>query len=331
QHLGELKEGAELAAPKPKDVIPMQREDASKAPPLSTIVLLEEFEHAAKRVMAQRAWTYVSSSSNNEETLQGYKNIWSSLKFRPRVLRNVTTVDPSTSVLSQRCRIPVFIPPTGVVGSVHPDGELLLSRAAARSGVHYCVSSATTKSHEAITERFEAEKREAGAAAAAAAAADQCCLFFQLYVNADRKITQEKLREVQRLGYKGLFLTVDTNVIGKRWQDRKMQALELLDAGLNDGVEIGGRPAAGTISISLNWDDIAWIRESWPGPLVLKGIQHADDAKRALDIGLQGVYLSNHGGRQMRSAPSSFETLLDIREQYPEVMEQMEVFVDGGF
>jgi len=228
-----LKEGAEIAAPKPKDVIPMQRDDASKAPPLSTIVLLEEFEHAAKCVMAQRAWTYVSSSSNNEQTLRGYKDIWSSLKFRPRVLQNVTTVNPATSILSQPCRLPIFIPPTGVVGSVHPDGELLLSRAAARSGVHYCVSSATTRSHEAIAERFEAEKREAGSAA------DTCCLFFQLYVNADRKITQEKLREVQRLGYKGLFLTVDTNVIGKRWQDRKMQALELLDAGLNDGVEIG--------------------------------------------------------------------------------------------
>lgn len=132
-------------------------------------------------------------------------------------------------------------------------------------------------------------------------------------------------------------------MLGKRTADRRLQAEEALSLGVSvesvpqasEGENpytpgAGGRVVAGRVSARTTWDDLKWIREAWQGPIVLKGIQCAEDAKLAVEYGCQGILLSNHGGRQLHTAPSSLTTLLEIRTYCPEVLEKLEVYVDGG-
>lgn len=330
-----------------------EKQSPSQLRPLVSNVILDDFEEVAKKVMPDRTWTYVSSSAQNHGNLQRYRKQWQRVHFRPRVMRDVTTVDTTASMLGYKSRIPVFICPTGLVGSVHKDAELVLARAAARTGIHYCVSTASTRPLEEIAAAFNAER------AKTKQSHEQCGqLFFQLYVHTDQNVTRNLIERAKRSGFKGLAITVDTPIIGKRIEDRRMQALELIEAGLMDesgdgqGVgqsqtrtsassgwgdaeedkpKIGGRVAPGVLSSSLKWDDLKWIRELWGGPIVLKGIQTADDAQLALDLGCQGIWLSNHGGRQLQYAPNSLETLIEIRQRCPQILDKLECFLDGGF
>lgn len=216
----------------------------------------------------------------------------------------------------------------GLMGMFHSDGEAALAKASKKRGVGYLVSNATSKSHSEIKQAWDE--------AESASNSDEGALFFQFYVPTDRKKAIATVVHARELGYKGLFITVDTPAVGKRVADRRLQARESLADGLADLVPkepattSGGRAARGFLSTSLNWEDIKWMREHWPGPIVVKGIQTAADAKIAADLGLQGIYLSNHGGRQLGSAPSAVRTLENIRFQCPEVFDKLEVFADGG-
>jgi L-lactate dehydrogenase (cytochrome) len=166
-------------------------------------------------------------------------------------------------------------------------------------------------------------------------------LFFQLYVPIDRSKAKSLIQRVKAAGYQSLWITVDTSTLGKRTADRYLQAQEALDQGVpettrdaaaeNDfGPAFGGRPVPGYLDPGLSWQDLAWISHEWNGPIVLKGIQTVEDVKLAVQHGVQGVLLSNHGGRQIHSAPSALMTLLEIRTYYPEAFDKLEIFVDGG-
>lgn len=310
---------------------------SSSLPNLATRVTLDDFHDVAKAILPGRAYIYASSASNNERRVQHYNTVWSRLFFRPRIMRNVSIINPTTHMLSFKSRYPFFIAPMGLVGTVHAEGELALARAAAQRGIHYCISTAATKSHEEVITSFRKEQK----ILETVNGEHQSEPFFQLYVNSQRHVTQELLRKIRRLGYKGLLITVDTPVIGKRNADRELQAREMVAAGLDDKAAApvpaqktrveGGRAPPGVLSSSLNWNDLVWIRKEWDGPIVLKGVQCAADVKMAADAGVHGVYLSNHGGRQLRDAPSSLHTLLETRALYPEVLGKIEIFVDGGF
>lgn len=238
-------------------------------------------------------------------------------------------------MLSHDCRYPFFIPPMGLVGTVHPDGELAFARASARCGIHYCVSTATSKLHEEIMQCFISEQKSV--AANSNSAIPPANLFFQLYVHSRVDVTVNLLRRIRALGYDGLFITVDTPVIGKRTADRRLAAREMLEASPAENstdspeeVE-AGRVPPGVLSQTLSWDDLAWIRKEWRGKMVIKGVQSGEDVRLAAQHGVDGVYLSNHGGRQLQYAPSSLDTLLDIHETCPDVLRRVEVYVDGGF
>jgi L-lactate dehydrogenase (cytochrome) len=306
---------------------------ADGIPPLITRVMVDDFQEVAKPLLSDRSYLYVNDYSSLDDRIQRYGQAWSGLTFRPRVMRNVETVNPAWQMLSHRCRYPFFIPPMGLVGAVHEDGELAFASGAASKGVHYCVSTAATQTHEAIMENFNTTQAQSGMVG-------QSELFLQLYVHSQPEVTMEFLRRARALGYKGLFITVDTPVIGKRIADRRLQARELVEVGITDlnaapaleeKPKAGGRVRPGVISMTLNWDDLIWIRKEWSGPIVLKGIQSAADAKMALDLGCQGIYLSNHGGRQLQDAPSSLETLLEIRTMNPEILGRLEIYCDGSF
>ncbi|KAF2095013.1 mitochondrial cytochrome-like protein b2 [Rhizodiscina lignyota] len=341
QCLGKLT-GNPSALAQPKKSTTGNTGSENEIPPIVSMVMTHDFEPVAKALLSDRAFTYVHSFSSLEDRINSYHRTWSSLSFRPRVMRNVEHVNSTRCMLSHQSRFPFFIAPMGLAGSMHSDAERVVARGAAQKATHYCVSTSATLTHDVIMESFRTAQAESNMR-------DRSQLFLQLYVNSNQKITQDFLRRARALGYKGLFITVDTHILGKRIQDRRLQSRELIEAGIterpvgnlvSDGKDgkakdgrpqTGGRSRPGVISQALNWDDLKWIRKEWDGPIVLKGIQSAADAKMAYDTGCQGIYLSNHGGRQLQDAPSSLETLLEIRSMAPEILGRMEIYCDGSF
>ena len=222
----------------------------------------------------------------------------------------------------------------GTLGNAHPGAEPLLVRGATRKGLHTVISTATSKSLEDIMDAHMDEQRQLNNQSSSK-------LFFQLYVPIDRTKAKSLIQRVKAAGYQSLWVTVDTSTLGKRTADRYLQAQEALDQGVREtardaaaendfGPAFGGRPVPGYLDPGLTWEDLAWITQEWDGPIVLKGIQTVEDVKLAVQYGVQGVLLSNHGGRQIHSAPSALMTLLEIRTYYPEAFDRIEVYVDGG-
>lgn len=304
------------------------------SPHINLCVKLDDFEAVAQGNISKQAFTYISSAA---DTLQSHNDNlaqWSKVTFIPRVLRDVTRVNLSTSMFGQPCAMPFFIAATALAGLTHPDGEAGLARAAAARSIHYSPSTYTSVPYRKIVECHEktAASRQQEA---------NSHLFLQLYVQSSKQKTLTLIREARRCGFRALMITVDTPCVGNRDDDRRLKAQEALDLGvtvpplppkeLDDG-EVKVFPGSNStgLSRSLNWDDLKWIREAWGGPIALKGIQSAEDAKLAMDAGVEAVYLSNHGGRQLHSAPSCLVTLLRIRQHCPEVLQRCEVFVDGG-
>lgn len=162
--------------------------------------------------------------------------------------------------------------------------------------------------------------------------------FFQLYVNKDRAKTEALLTHLRSLKtVTAIFVTVDAPVAGKREADERVRADESLNTPMG-GAKAGndkkggglGRIMGSYVDPSLSWDDLAWLRRHWHGPIVLKGVQGAADAKRAMQEGLQGIVLSNHGGRSLDTSPPAILILLELQRCCPEVFDHMEVYVDGG-
>lgn len=341
KHLGPLKSGSESSLQQPV-LASKQTSNEDETPDVSLMTQLNDFEAAAKPALSPRSWIYASSSANSGLSLANNIASWTKLSFRPRIMRDVANVTTETSILRQKSRFPFFVSPMGTLGVVHSDAELELVRGVVRSGVSWVLSTASTKTPEEVMGVYKEEQQKCGNASPS-------ILYFQLYVHVERKNTQALLKRVQDLGFKGLFITVDTAVIGKRTADRRLQAQEAIDAGVADETDTlrnqtdkttedndtfappaPARPRPGQITPSLNWNDLKWIREVWKGPIVLKGIQTVDDALLAVEHGVDGILLSNHGGRQLHTAPSALETLLEIRMYAPQVIQKVEVFLDGG-
>ena len=160
--------------------------------------------------------------------------------------------------------------------------------------------------------------------------------FLQLYVNSDRRKSTQLLQKARELGVKAIFVTVDAHVPGKREADERIASENISSpisgsASGNDKKGGGlGRLMGQYLDQTLNWDDIPWIRETSKLPIVIKGIQTAADAKKALDYGCEGIFISNHGGRSLDTVQPSILTLLELHKICPEVFHHMEVYVDGG-
>jgi L-lactate dehydrogenase (cytochrome) len=211
----------------------------------------------------------------------------------------------------------------------HEDGELCLARGAARKNIPYCVSTYASISHQDLMAELQSQgKGKSG------------CLFFQLYVARQKERTLELIALARALGFRALVITVDTPVVGKREEDERYQAEVEYDMGADRPRTADPSPASGDLavlrgvhSVSLNWRDLQWIREAWgdAGHVIVKGIQTAEDAKRATAIGVDGIYLSNHGGRQIDDGPSAIRTLLEIRAYCPEILSsKTKIYLDGG-
>lgn len=302
---------------------------------ISLCMSLYDIESAAKRLISKPAWIYYNSAADGLGALENNALDWRKITLRPRLMRDVRRISTSQKALNSTLNFPFFIAPAARAGLAHEDGELCLARGAARKGIGYCVSSVASFPHNDISNAFYQHHNDHGA------------LWFQLYIANEKSVTMERIQSAIDGNYSALIITIDSPVIGKREEDERYR-IEVSAESLSNSFT-GARtqepplappiqeddplPLRGVHSSTFNWDDLSWIRSIWHhGPIVLKGIQTAEDAVLAYRHNLNGIYLSNHGGRQCDDTPSSIATLLEIRKFYPGLIQDpnFEIFLDGG-
>lgn len=267
-----------------------QQEQADSAlPALHTLISAGDFHEVASRALSPKTWAFYSSAATDLITHHQNKALLRRIMIQPRILRDVRRVDFARTILGHRSDAPFFISPAAMARLAHPDGELALARAAAAERVIQCISNNASYPLGHIVASGDPGQP----------------FFFQLYVNAERDKTTELLRKARDLGIKAIFVTVDAPVPGKREADERIAAGAIQSAisgatSANDKKGGGlGRLMAQYIDKSLTWGDLAWIKETSGLPIVLKGVQNVADARKAADYGVDGILLSNHGGRSL--------------------------------
>lgn len=288
---------------------------------------LYDIEAQARQKLSGRAFTYFSSTAEDCSSMQADIKDWSSIRFRPRILRNVLSLDMSRNIMGWKSSLPFFIAPTALVKLADPEGELCLLKGAAKMRIPYCVSTLASIGHEPLCNAWQKDM------------SSSTCLFFQLYVAKEEEKARGTIRMAKRLGYRALVITVDTPVVGKREDDEREKLQKDFETGVASDADLeeqnfaGNKPVLrGVNSCTLNWQDLKWIKDEWgnQGPIVIKGIGAAEDAKLAHSMGIRHIYLSNHGGRQMASGPSAVSTLVEIGHFFPEVLQDCKIYLDGG-
>lgn len=319
--LGSVKEGTASQLEEKKEAKPALQ--PGQIPPLSTVLNLNDFEVIGKQVLKPTAWAYYSSGADDEVTMRENSNVYGRIWFRPRILRNVANIDFSTNLLGMKSSMPIYITATALGKLGHPDGEKNLTIAAGRTGVIQMIPTLASCSFDEIVD----------------ASTDEQSQFFQLYVNSKRPVTEKIVRHAENRGIKGLFVTVDAPQLGRREKDMRMKFDDSGSQVQNDSKENvdrsqgAARAISSFIDPSLNWEDLQWLRSLTRMPIVLKGVQTWEDAVLAAEAGLNGVVLSNHGGRQLDYARSGIEILEEVvnalkaRNLWKPTFE---VFIDGG-
>jgi len=306
------------------------------------ITCIEDLRQLHKRRVPRAFFDYADRGSYTEDTLRANTEDLRQIKFRQRILVDVSKRDLSTTILGEPAAMPLILAPVGLLGMQHGDGEIHACRAAQAAGIPFTQSTMSICSIEDI-----------------AAAVDKP-FWFQLYVMKDRGFIKSLIERAIAAKCSALVLTVDLQVIGQRHQDIKNGMSVPPEWSLSKLVDFATKPAwvsgvlrgkrrtfgnlAGHLKVSeditalstwinsqfdtsLNWKDIDWIRSIWPGKLILKGILDVEDAEIAARTGAQAIVVSNHGGRQLDGAPSSIEVLPEIVDT---VGSKMEIMFDGG-
>ncbi|KAE8340292.1 hypothetical protein BDV24DRAFT_134092 [Aspergillus arachidicola] len=286
-------------------------------PPLHTLINSHDFELVASKTASKKTWAFYSSAATDLITRDANKSCFDRIWFRPRVLKNVRSVDAKTKILGIDSSLPLFVSPAAMAKLIHPDGECAIARACGNHGIMQGVSS----------ENFSIYYSPSSTS-----------FFFQLYVNRDREKSAALLRQCSaNPNVKAIFVTVDAAWPGKREADERVKADEGLSVPMapskakNDNKGGGlGRVMAGFIDPGLTWEDLVWVRQHTHLPVCLKGVMSADDAMLAMEAGLNGILLSNHGGRNLDTSPPSIITLLELHKRCPEIFDKMEIYVDSG-
>lgn len=290
-------------------------------PPLHTLINSHDFELVASKTASKKTWAFYSSAATDLITRDANKTCFDRIWFRPRVLRNVRSVNTSTKILGVDSSLPLFVSPAAMANLIHPDGECAIARACGDTGIMQGISNNSSYTMEELRNT-----------------APSANFFFQLYVNRDRQKSAALLRQCsENPNVKAIFVTVDAAWPGKREADERVKADESLSVPMapakakNDKKGGGlGRVMAGFIDPGLTWDDLVWVRQHTHLPVCLKGVMSADDAMLAMEAGLDGILLSNHGGRNLDTSPPSIITLLELHKRCPEIFDKMEIYVDSG-
>jgi (S)-mandelate dehydrogenase len=311
---------------------------------LTQALNIADLREVARHRIPGFVFEYVEGGAEDECTLRRNREALESLRFVPSTLVNTAGRHHRTQLFGREIPAPFIIAPTGGNGMLHPNGDLCLARAAARLGIPFCLSTVSTM-------RLEDIASHAGGR-----------LWMQLYVMQNRQIAEDIMRRADAAGYEALVFTTDANVFGSREWDRrnyrapgKPQLRTLIDLLrhpkwiyeilLRDGMPrfrnleahlppeaskaVGGSTILPNLfNATISWDDIVWIRRFWPRKLLLKGVLSVEDARRASDLGCDGVFLTNHGGRQLDSCVAPIEVLPEIAAA---VGDRMTIIVDSGF
>ncbi|KAI0474298.1 glycolate oxidase [Xylaria cf. heliscus] len=283
-------------------------------PHLSSVINVDDFEKVAQQYLTPTGWAYYAGGAEDEVSVMDTRRLFKMITFRPRILRRVEPVSAAVKILGQPSSLPIYITPTGLGRYAYRDAESVLACAAGKEDVIYCLP--TTATHESV---FAARSKP------------NQPLFFQLYTTREQAKARAMIRKVEALGASALFLTVDSPVLGRREKDERIKVTD--NPGGSSSIAKAG--STGLLNPMLSWDDLKWIRETTSMPLVLKGVQSVEDAVLAYDHGVQGIVLSNHGGRSLDTAQAPIVTLLEIRKHAPhlvapEIRDEFQIFIDGG-
>lgn len=308
---------------------------------------VEDLRHAARRKLPLAVFDYVDGGADKERTLASNRAALDQWSFQPRSLNDVSDPDLSVEVFGRRLALPLALAPTGYTRMVHPDGEIAVAQGALSRELPYCLSTVGSTSIEDL------------------AATGHPRLWFQLYVLRDRGHTRALVERAAAVGYEALEVSVDTAVAGTRARDLRngltippsLTGRAIVDIGMHFGywtkmlrspvlslpsltatptgdARARGHPTTSTVADvtgkfdhSFNWDDLAQVRQWWSGPLLVKGPLSPEDAGRAVDAGVDGVHLSNHGGRQLDRTRPSIDMIRPVREA---VSDKAVVVVDSG-
>lgn len=312
-------------------------------------VTVDDLRRRARRRLPSGVFDYIDGGAGDERTLGWNAAAFHRIEFRPNVMRDVSVLDTSTVLFGRTYSMPLVLAPTGYTRLTHSAGELSVARAAERAGVAYSLSTMSTRSIEEV---------------AAASAGPK---WFQVYTWKDRGLVAELVGRAAAAGYEALWLTVDTAVLGNRerdtrrgftmpprigpgtivdgivhpswtWDFIRHEPLIFSNVATSSTVARartldGSEPMEMAQHVMHNfdqklaWADVEWIRSLWPGPLVLKGIQTVADAEQAARLGVDGIGLSNHGGRQLDGAPAPIELVEPVRQA---LGDGATIICDGG-
>ena len=327
---------------KPSEALSLLRVARPPAPHgarrLARCYSIEDVAKVARRRLPLGSRAYLETGAEDEYTLRRNRTAFDRFEFLPRQPRDVSHVDTSTTLLGQRVPLPVALSPVGAPRMFHHEGELAVARAARHAGIPYGISTLATTSVEDV------------------AAQTGTPLWFQLYLWGDRSEMKEAIARAKAAGFAALLFSIDTTVRSKRERE-KHTGLELPTPNLPLHTLFEGalHPdwawhflTSPTVSFpnigppdrrsldkiaamfdgTVSWEDLDWIRGLWDGPILAKGVMRPEEAIRAADAGLQGVIVSNHGGRQLDHLPATIDVLPDIVDA---VGDRLEVLVDWGF
>mmetsp|Transcript_106316 Transcript_106316/g.280476 ORF Transcript_106316/g.280476 Transcript_106316/m.280476 type:complete len:516 (+) Transcript_106316:81-1628(+) len=320
----------EKAAPAPKSAAPAVADGEAQIvefvkPPLAAMLNTFDFESVARETMEPQAWGYYSSGGDDEITLRDNHMAFQRITMRPRILVNVAEIDMSTSFLGTDSSLPLYFTATALAKLAHQDGEVAIVKAAKKAGVPYMLP---TLSSYTLDEMLDA--RAPGQE-----------LFSQLYVNPERSRTQEYVEKLEKNGVRALFITVDAPQLGRREKDMRnkftQQGSDVQgddeDEGEVDRSQGATRAISSYIDPGLNWADVPWFKTITKMKILLKGVQCGEDAVQAYKAGVNGLVLSNHGGRQLDTCRSGIEVLPEVMQALKDIdykPEDFTVFIDGG-
>jgi 4-hydroxymandelate oxidase len=289
---------------------------------VTTPLNLREYEALARERLPAMVWAYYAGGADDEITLVENSRAWERLRLRPRVLVDVARVELSTTVLGVPVSMPILSAPCACNNLAHPEGELAVARAVAAAGTIQVVSTLSTRSLEEIADTVAAPR------------------WFQLYVYKDRSVTRSLVERAERAGYRALCLTVDAPRLGRREREirngfhlppgQQLATLAPYAAGeltAAEGASALARYVESLWDPSLDWSTIGWLREQTGLPIVVKGLVTAEDARLAVEHGVDAIVVSNHGGRQLDGAITGCEALPEV---VAAVDGRIEVLVDGG-
>jgi len=319
-----------LLRPKPVRLRPTERR-------LEKALTIEDLRRAARRRTPRSVFDYTDGAADGELSLARARSLFSDIEFRPQILQDVSDVDPSIELLGKPSALPFGFAPTGFTRMMQHEGERAVVRVAQQHKIPYALSTMGTTSIEDV-----------------AAAGPEARKWFQLYVWRDRAAAEELMNRAATAGYEALMLTVDVPVAGARLRDVRngftippaLTARTVADAARHpawwgnllttEALRFASLDSwDGTVADLINslfdpamtMADLEWIRSCWDGPLIIKGIQTTDDARRVVDAGADAIVLSNHGGRQLDRAPVPLRLVPDV---VAGVGDEAEVLVDTG-